>query len=332
MNLTFIRGCELDIDMLALVTGAGGFMGPYLCEELLKAGHHVRAMVRRRFDNFIPMELLELEKMYGEKISVIPGDVLNMYDVLTAISMTNWVFHLAAQSFVPSAIQNPSYTTEVNTRGIQNVLDAVKLFHSQRQRVVFASSSQVNFSRPQNPYATCKMFGEHLCQNYGDEFGVDFVITRAFNHEGARRGHQFVTAHIIRQLVMVKMGETDKLYIGDVTSKRDWSHVKDVARAYTLIAEKGKTGEIYVIGSGNVFTIQEFIEKVAKFLNIEGEFEIVSQSQRKRSNDYPNVDHIISNDVRNLGWAPKFGIYDIIQDMTDFYFQMSKDLRMSIRS
>lgn len=331
--------------VLALVTGAGGFVGVYLCAELLQRGHKVRAMIRRRADNHIPQKLIELQKIFGENLSIIRGDVTNWYDVLLAVSQAKWVFHLASQSFVPDSVENPSYSFEVNTKGTQNVLDVARLYHSHSPRIVFASSSEVfglqganelpisetNPTRPQSPYATSKLAAETLCRNYYDNFGVDVIISRAFNHEGAGRGHHFVTASIVRQLVMVQKGETDKLYIGDVTPSRDWSHVEDVVNAYILLAEKGQAGEIYVVGSGVALTIQEFIEKTAKLLGIEGKFDIVHQKDRERRTDVPRL-LADAKKIRKLGWEPKHNLARIIVQMANYYFDMTKEQRMSIRS
>lgn len=326
---------------LALVTGAGGFVGGYLCAELLKRGWDVRAMIRRRADSSIPSRLQELKRIYKEKLWIVRGDVTNPIDTEKAVSETDYVFHLASQSFVPDSVNNPTYTFQTNVYGTANVLEAAR---ANFPKIVFASSSEIygeqqpedlplnenSRPNPRSPYATSKIFGEYLARNYRDLYGVNTVISRAFNHEGPERGHHFVTASVVRQLVMIKLRELKDLTVGDLTPTRDWSHVQDIVEAYILLAEKGAPGETYVSGSGRQTSVQEFIELTTRLLSVTA-FEIKRDPALLRKADVPRLQADASK-IKALGWEPKLSLEDIIIEMIAFYMGMSKQERANVQN
>ncbi len=326
---------------LALVTGAGGFVGGYLTAELLKRGYNVRAMIRRRADSSIPARLQELKTIYKDKLWIVRGDVTNQKDVENAISETDYVFHLASQSFVPDSVDNPTYTFQTNVYGTANILEAAR---SEFPRIVFASSSEIyglqppealplneqSRPMPRSPYATSKIFGEYLARNYYDLYDVKTVISRGFNHEGVGRGNHFVTASIVRQLVMIKLGELDHLTIGDTTPTRDWSHVQDIVEAYILLAEKGAPGETYVIGSGKEYSVQDFIELTVKLLSLPG-VRIKQYPSLMRKADVPRL-RADASKIRALGWEPKLTLEDVIVEMIAYYIGMTKGQRACVMS
>lgn len=326
---------------LALVTGAGGFAGGYLCAELLKRGYNVRAMLRRRADSSVPGRLQELKTIYKDKLWIVRGDVTNITDTERAVSETDYVFHLASQSFVPDSVDNPTYTFDTNVYGTANVLEAAQ---ANFPKIVFASSSEIYGAQPsealplnedskpnpRSPYATSKIFGEYLARNYYDLYGVKTIISRGFNHEGVGRGHHFVTASIVRQLVMIKLGELDHLTIGDMTPTRDWSHVQDIVEAYILLAEKGAPGETYVIGSGKEYSVQDFIELTTKLLSLKG-VRIKRDPALLRKADVPRL-QADATKIKKLGWKPKLKLADVIIEMIAFYTGMTKEQRARLTS
>jgi GDPmannose 4,6-dehydratase len=194
------------------------------------------------------------------------------------------IFHLASQSYVPRSFVEPLETFRVNSQGTQNLLEALRLKNLEC-KVVFAGSSEEyglqiaseehyeqalkkygaifpeperipelpinerNPLRPMSPYAVSKVHGDFLMRNYYHAYGLKTVVSRAFNHEGAGRGHEFVTSLIVRQCVMLRFGEINKIIIGNINVFRDWSHVEDIVNGYFLLADKGKIGDVYVQGS-----------------------------------------------------------------------------------
>ena len=116
-----------------------------------------------------------------------------------------------------------------------------------------------SFFRPMSPYATSKLYGDITFRNYHNSFGIDTVVSRAFNHEGAGRGDHFVTSAIVRQLVLMHMNQLRVMKIGDVQSFRDWSHVEDIVDGYLLLARKGKAGSVYNQGSSRTYSVLSYI-------------------------------------------------------------------------
>jgi len=118
---------------------------------------------------------------------------------------------------------------------------------------------ETNPLRPMSPYAVSKVYGDYLMRNYYHSYGLDTVVSRAFNHEGAGRGLMFVTSVITSQIMKLKLGETDKITIGNINAFRDWSHVNDINNGYLLLAEKGSAGEVYNQGSMRTNSVLSYI-------------------------------------------------------------------------
>jgi GDPmannose 4,6-dehydratase len=277
-----------------LITGISGFVGPYLARKLLEGGHEVFGFVSRRADGNMPPRLKELGII--DEVKLCFGDIADLTNILSAIqsSQPDWIFHLAAQSYVVDSFRDPLSTFRVNCLGTQNLLEAVKLKDA-KPRVLFAGSSEeygLQFKdsdhfekmkkkygvieplpnrfpeipvdeegplRPMSPYATSKVFGDYAFRNYHNSFNLDTIVSRAFNHEGAGRGPTFVTSTVIRQLVSMHLKETDVLRIGDIESFRDWSHVEDIVEGYVLLAKSGISGSVYVQGSNRSNSVLSYI-------------------------------------------------------------------------
>jgi GDP-mannose 4,6-dehydratase len=277
-----------------LITGISGFVGPYLARNLLDSGHDVYGFVSRRADGQKPVRLAELS--IQDEIKLINGDITDLTSVLSAVQTTepDWIFHLAAQSYIPESFRNPLSTFRVNCLGTQNLLEAIRL-RDLDSRLIFAGSSEeygLQFRdenhfeqlkqkygeiepypshypeipvdeegalRPMSPYATSKVFGDFAFRNYHKTFGLNTIVSRAFNHEGAGRGPNFVTSTIVRQLVLIHLNQLASLEIGDIESFRDWSHVEDIVSGYEILAEKADAGSVYVQGSMRSNSVLSYI-------------------------------------------------------------------------
>ena len=277
-----------------LITGITGFVGPYLAKKLLEYGYDVYGLARRRAEGRNYRRLVETGVL--DQVKLVEGDLTDFTSILFALDKAepDAIFHLASQSFVPRSFVNPLETFHINSLGTQNLLEAVRL-KDLDCKVVFAGSSEEyglqiasekhyesvlkkfkvihpkpnkipelpidekNPLRPMSPYAVSKVHGDFLMRNYFYSYGLKTVVSRAFNHEGAGRGPHFVTSSIVRQCVMLKFGETDKILIGNVNAFRDWSHVEDIVEGYILLAEKGTPGEVYVLGSMRTNSVLTYI-------------------------------------------------------------------------
>ncbi|MFY9637850.1 MAG: GDP-mannose 4,6-dehydratase [Methanobacterium sp.] len=281
-------------DKNVLITGVGGFAGSYLAEELLKQNANVYGLIRRRADGTKAKNLID----HGieNKVKTIEGDLTEITSLATAldISEPDYVFHLAAQSFVPRSFENSPETQMINCIGTANLLDAARIIDSDI-KIIFAGSSEeyglvissheqykqakkeygtifpepveipevpikeTNPLRPMSPYAVSKVYGDHLMRNYYHSYGLDTVVSRAFNHEGAGRGLMFVTSVITNQIMKLKFGELDKITIGNLNAFRDWSHVKDIVNGYMALADNGRSGEVYNQGSMRTNSVLSYI-------------------------------------------------------------------------
>lgn len=281
-------------DKNILITGIAGFAGSYLAKELLKRESNVYGLIRRRADN-VKFRNLDNQGISND-VELIGGDLTDITSLASALDTSNpdYIFHLAAQSFVPRSFENSMETQQINCIGTANLLDAVRMKDIDT-KIVFAGSSEeyglvisspehynqakkeygtiypepeeipevpikeTNPLRPMSPYAVSKVYGDFLMRNYYHSYGLDTVVSRAFNHEGAGRGPMFVTSVIINQIMKLKFNETDKITIGNINAFRDWSHVKDIVNGYLLLAEKGEGGEVYNQGSMRTNSVLSYI-------------------------------------------------------------------------
>ncbi|ALM76388.1 GDP-mannose 4,6-dehydratase [Thermococcus barophilus] len=281
-------------DKNVLITGISGFAGSYLAEELLRKGANVYGLIRKRADGSKPKNLVD--RGIVDKVRLIEGDLTDITSLANALdeSEPNVIFHLAAQSFVPRSFTHPIETFEINTIGTANLLEAVRLKDydpvivfagsseeyglvissekqyervKQKYGVIFPEPTEIpelpiketNPLRPMSPYAVSKVHGEYIMRNYYHAYGMKTIVSRGFNHEGAGRGLMFVTSVVTNQVMKLKFEETDKIVIGNVNAFRDWSHVMDIVNGYILLAEKGKSGEIYNQGSMRTNSVMSYI-------------------------------------------------------------------------
>jgi GDPmannose 4,6-dehydratase len=280
-------------DRRILITGAGGFAGPYLARHLLSKGAVVHGLVRKPQ---VSSQQQDIHRVRGTPgmVSVV-GDLDNPGSLKDAMKSAEpeVVFHLAAQSSVARSFADPLGTMQTNCIGTNNLLEAVRNGNFDPV-VVFAGSSdeyglvvssplqyehlkkqyglifpepkipevpisETNPLRPMSPYAVSKVFGDHLTRNYFHSYGVKTVVSRTFNHEGAGRGVTFVTAAIAQQVAQLVAGEIASLSIGNVNAFRDWSHINDVVRGYCTLATQGVYGDVYNLGTMRTTSVLSYL-------------------------------------------------------------------------
>lgn len=277
-----------------LITGANGFVGSYLARELLDNGADVYGFIRP--EDMAAMEKNLIEKGIQDKLIMLEGDLGDITSLANAFdrSQPEVIFHLAAQSSVEFSFHRPLETQNINIIGTGNLLEAVRI-KDVDCKIIFAGSaeeygivisseeqyqrmldegktispepesipelpvSESNPLRPMSPYAVSKVSGDFLMQNYHHSYGLDTVVSRAFNHEGAGRGMMFVTSIITNQIMKLKHGETDRITIGNLNACRDWSHVMDIIQGYLVLADKGHSGDVYNQGSMRCNSVLSYI-------------------------------------------------------------------------
>lgn len=277
-----------------LITGITGFVGSHLARALIDRGANVFGLARKRADGSRPKNLID-KAIYGE-VRLIEGDITDIAGLGSCLGQCkpDVVFHLAAQSFVPRSFVNPLETLVTNLIGTANLVEVIRL-QELDPVVVFAGSSEEyglafasqkhyeqaiekygnilatpqklpelpinedNPLRPMSPYAVSKVHADYLMRSYHAIYGLRTIVSRAFNHEGAGRGIIFVTSAITSQVMKLKLGETDRIVVGNVNAFRDWSHIADIVEGYCLLAERGRYGEAYIQGSMRTNSVLSYI-------------------------------------------------------------------------
>jgi GDPmannose 4,6-dehydratase len=300
-----------------LVTGITGFVGSYLARQLIESGNEVVGLLHNHSDRQKPKRLKDMDIV--SDISFVRGDVTDLTSVLSAIQYAepDWIFHLAAQSDVPTSFKDPLSTFRTNCLGTQNILEGIRLKNSE-SRIIFAGSSEEyglqfidknhyeemkkrysiiepmpkvfpeipldeeSSLRPMSPYATSKVYGDYACRNYNNTYNINTIVSRAFNHEGAGRGDNFVTSTIIRQLVAMHLEQQNVMTIGNIQAFRDWSHVEDMVNGYVLLADNADAGSVYVQGSMRTISVLSYILYSISQLGYEiNEIHSINNEQKK---------------------------------------------------
>lgn len=315
-----------------LITGISGFAGSHLAEQLIDLGCEVHGTIRR---HAVPMHE-NIEHLRG-KIFLHEADITSTERILGIFEKIrpNAVFHLAAESFVPTSFREPVRVSNNNIEGTLNIFEAARRNDNDLESIHVACSSEQyglvdpsevpviedlkrNPFRPRSVYGITKVATEQIAWLYHNSYNVPSIITRGFNHEGPRRGIQFVTSVIHRQIVEILNGQSDKIVIGNPNSIRDFTHVKDTVNAYILVSEKKKYGEPYNVCSGKGITIADYIKLASKIFDISSD--VFVDPTRMRPSEVPLL--IGKNDkiVKDTGWRPTRSIIDIIKEGV-LYFQ-----------
>ena len=295
--------------MRALITGSQGFVGRYLRQELEVNGYEVVGLDLREAPDTIQVDLLDPEQLKAVVSQTRPDAV----------------FHLAGQADVARSWNIPQKTMEINVIGAVNLMEAVRSLDPAIRVVMVGSSDQYGNlgeagqcvretldTRPQTPYAVSKKAQEEMARVYARAYGMHICMTRSFNHGGAGQRLGFLIPDFAAGIVQVERGEADSLKVGNLSARRDFTHVKDVARAYLLIAEKGRPGEVYNVGSGVTYSAQEILDKLCAMARCPI---LVEQDPAKmRPSDTPVIccDH--SKLTRDTGWEPQIPLETILRD------------------
>jgi len=310
--------------MRSLVTGANGFVGRYLSLELQRRGHEV-VRAGRVADGAAADRDIELEL----------GDAGNVREAVEA-ARAGAIFHLAAQSFVPRATENPIETYEINVLGTARLIDAIRdLPKAERPRLIFVSSSEVYGARaqadlpfretlppaPATPYAASKLAGEGIVLASARAYGFSALVTRAFNQIGPGQNERFVVPAFAARLARIAAGGDPLLAVGNLETKRDFLDVRDVVRAYADLADRGADGEVYNVCSGTPTAIVEILRKLVTIAHVG--VEIREAPALVRSVDVPLVYGDNTKLREATGWEPAT---TLIRTLRDIYEYAAKDV------
>ncbi|NLP26680.1 MAG: NAD-dependent epimerase/dehydratase family protein [Clostridiales bacterium] len=308
--------------MKALVVGGAGFVGGYLIEHLIRdCGYNVLAT-----------------KLENEKIENSESEVCNL-DIMDSASINqllnrykpDCIFHLAAQSSVALSWRNPQLTVDINIKGTLNLLDGIKDMDSKTRLLLIGSGEEYglavkgsapvgeeNSTKPGNIYAVTKATQNMLGGVYSKAFGMDIVMVRAFNHMGPRQSEMFVVSDFCKQVAEIETGKKENiLMVGNLSAKRDFTDVRDVVRAYGLLAQGGKTGETYNVGSGQAIAIQKILDMILSMANVD--ICVETDEKRLRPSEIPTISADILKIKNEVGWVAEIPIERTIEDTLNYW-------------
>jgi GDP-4-dehydro-6-deoxy-D-mannose reductase len=315
--------------MRVLITGITGFAGSHLAEYILENHPEVQLFGIRRWRSRI-----ENVEHLLDKIQILESNLVDASSVKNLIAdvRPDKIFHLAAQSFVPSSWNAPAESLTTNIIGQLNIFEALresKLFDT---RVQIACSSEeygmvypeeipireTNPLRPLSPYAVSKVGQDVLAYQYYMSYGIKAVRTRGFNHTGPRRGEVFVCSNFAKQVVEVeKKKRLPEILVGNLEARRDFTDVRDMVRAYWLSTESCEPGDVYNICSGVSLSIRELLDLVVANSNVK--IEIKQDPTRLRPSDVPLLQGDYSKFHKATGWKPIIPFRQTLSDIMDYW-------------
>ncbi|TMD40624.1 MAG: GDP-mannose 4,6-dehydratase [Chloroflexi bacterium] len=318
----------------ALITGITGQDGSYLAEFLLEKGYQVYGMVRRTstFNNERIRHLLD-------RIELIDADLLDQLSLIQALrqSQADEVYNLAAMSFVATSFQQPVATGEYTALSVVRMLEAVRLadwpirFYQASTSEMFGKAQTVPQNErtpfyPRSPYGVAKLYGHWITVNFRESHNMFTCSGILFNHESARRGHEFVTRKISRGVASIKLGLQDKLVLGNLDAQRDWGFAGDYVEAMWQMLQQDKPDD-YVIATGTTHSVRDFVVTAFAHVGIhdwQRYVEIDPQLYRPAE-----VDQLIgdaSKARQRFGWRPRVTFEELVSMMVDNDLQQVSSL------
>jgi len=337
---------------IGFITGITGQDGSYLAELLLEKGYIVHGLIRRssnintqRIEHIFSNQNLKLhygDLTDGASLYKILNEIKNLYPEMTRLE----VYNLGAQSHVQISFEMPEYTADTDGFGTLKLLEAVMnnglkditRFYQASTSELYGLVQEVPQSEttpfyPRSPYGVAKLYGFWIVKNYCESYGLFACNGILFNHEGPRRGHNFVTRKITIGLGKILRGETDHLVMGNIDSLRDWGYAKDYVEGMWLMLQADKPDN-FVLATGQMHTVKEFIEKAFKIkgFNIrwkgEGVNEIGYDLNTERELIFidpkyfrpAEVDLLLGNPTKAktlLGWESKTSFDELVKIMVE---------------
>lgn len=315
------------MDKKVLITGATGFVGSHLVDYLLIYDNceiHCIKRWRSRTENVTHFQ----DKVTWWECDL--RDASSIRDVVEKIK-PNYIFHLAAQSYVPTSWTAPTETLETNIIGELNLFEAVRKTGI-NTRIQIAGSSEeyglvyqnetpikeTNPLRPLSPYGVSKVAQDMLAYQYFKSYGLNIIRTRAFNHTGPRRPNVFVCSSFARQMIQIEEGKKDELIkVGNVSAIRDFTDVRDMVRGYYLAITKGKPGEVYNICSGKGTDILGIIYLLLEKVDIT--VDLQKDPAKMRPSDVPVLIGDATKFTEATGWKPKIPLRQTLEDLLNYW-------------
>jgi GDPmannose 4,6-dehydratase len=312
----------------ALITGISGQDGLHLAELLIKKNYDVYGLVngqRQASGEKLAFEFPEVKQ--------IRGDLTDFSSLAKALETVqpDEVYNLGAISFVGVSFRQPEMTANITGLGVLRLLEAIRGVGLQDTCRFYQASSSEMFGKvkevpqtestsfyPRSPYGVAKTFGHYTCVNYREAYGMHISCGILFNHEGERRGYEFVTRKISSTVAKIKLGKANELRLGTLEPKRDWGYAGDYVEAMHLMLQQ-KVPDDYVIATGIAHSVREFVEMAFEVAEVKNGIEkyVKIDDNLKRPSE---VDLLLGNPEKakeKLGWTPKIDFKTLVEKMVE---------------
>ena len=351
---------------VALITGVTGQDGAYLSEFLLGKGYIVHGLKRRssQFNTDRIDHIYQDPHMPKRNFILHYGDMTDSTSIIRLIQQIqpDEIYNLAAMSHVQVSFEIPEYTGNTDALGVLRILDAVRLLGLEKKTKIYQASTSELYGKvlevpqneetpfyPRSPYAIAKMYGYWVTVNYREAYNIFACNGILFNHESPIRGETFVTRKITRAVSRIALGLQDKIYLGNLDSRRDWGHAKDYVRMMWMILQADQP-EDWVIATGKTTTVRDFVRMAFGEIGVELEFQGANLDEKAFVKYCSNPDYqieigkeVLSIDPRyfrpaevellvgdstkahiKLGWEPEYDLNDLVKEMMESDLQLMR--------
>lgn len=342
---------------VAMITGITGQDGSYLTELLLMKGYNVHGLIRRSSTtNTQRIDHLLNKEEFKSRLFLHYGDLSDSSNLINLVReiQPDEIYNLAAQSHVKVSWDCPEYTADCDALGTLRLLEAIRQNKLEQKTKFYQASTSELFGLiqepiqkettpfyPRSPYAVAKLYAYWICVNYRESFGIFAANGILFNHESPRRGETFVTRKITLAAAKIKAGLQDKLYLGNLDSKRDWGHAKDYVEGMWRILQQDKPSD-YVLATGVTTTIRDFCKMAFDALGMDIEF--IGSGVEEKGIDKKTgkvlievdpqffrpaeVDLLLGDSTKartELGWKPNYDLKMLAKEMAETDYENAKN-------
>ena len=342
---------------VALITGVTGQDGAYLAEFLLNKGYEVHG-IKRRASSFNTDRIDHLYQDPHEKEQKFVlhyGDLTDSMNLVRLIQQIqpDEIYNLGAQSHVAVSFDSPEYTADAVGMGALRVLESIRVAGLEKKTRYYQASTSELYGEvqeipqtektpfyPRSPYAVAKLYAYWITVNYREAYGLYACNGILFNHESPIRGETFVTRKITRAFARIKLDLQDKLFLGNLSAKRDWGHAKDYVEMQWLMLQQDKP-EDFVIATGVQYSVRDFVNKAAKAVGVEMEWK--GEGIDEKGYDKATGKCLVEVDPRyfrptevetllgdptkakeKLGWVPKITLEEMVAEMVEHDLMIAK--------